>query len=296
MHSRVERASSIPPLAVFETRSAGFLADPRLDPAIAAYCREMIAPDPGDWPMLKLFNQLNRYMVSFLLIHHHQAWRHHGGPLPTLRLLQSSSSLSPRQTTSIVAGLRAGSLLVPEAIEGQRARILAPAPLLSAAIARSMLAFLRAADMIEAPTPPRAPLFDADPELQNELIHRSAAYVFAQGNLLDPHPWVQHFTTKDCGYLVLTAVIGAALAPPGAAASLSYRDLARRFYVSRSHIGNLMAHAARELWFTTDGKGGLTWIDERVLRDFRAWAAAEAAHYAVLADAILAERADTPLP
>lgn len=286
MHAGIE-AEPIPPIAVFEARTAAFLSHGRLPAATATYCREMTAPDGGDWPMLKLFNQFGRYMISFVLIHHYQAWHHYGGPPPTLRLLQSSSSLSPRQTASVVAGLRAGSLLMPGTVNGQRARILIPAPLLTAAIARSPLAFLRVADAIEAPARPRAPRFAADPGLQNELIYRSAAFVFKHGSLLDPHPGVDHFTTKDCGYIVLAAVMAAAFAPEADAPSLSCRTLAHRGGVSRSHIGNLMAHAERERWFATDGLGRLAWIDEGFLESFKAWTARQMAHHAVLADLIL---------
>lgn len=286
MHPTDARVSVVPALAAFETREARFLADPRLTSAAAAYCTDMIAPDDGDWPTLKLFNQVGRYMVSFLLIYHYQAWRRHGGPPPTLSRLQSTSSLSSRQTASIVTGLRVGSLLSSEALEGHTARALAPSPPLTAAIARSPLAFLRAADALEASSP-RAPIFTADPELQNELIYRSAVFVFAHGSLLDPHPCLQHFTTRDCGYLVQTAVIAAALALKGGAPSLSCRDLERRFRVSRAHVSNLMAHGAREGWFSTDGRGRLTSIDQEILESFKRWVASQMAHQAVLADAIL---------
>jgi len=293
LHSTLERVSVVPPLAAFEARAARFLADTRLIAATADYCGEMIAPDGGDWPTLKLFNQVGRYMVSFLLIYHYQAWRHHGGPPPTLGLLQSTRSLGPRQTASVVAGLRAGSLLSIERLQGQRARALAPLPALTGAIVRSPLAFLRAADALEDLPQSRASVFAADPGLQNELVYRSAAFVFAHGNLLDPHPCVQHFTTRDCGYLVLTAVIATAFAPPGCGPSLSCRDLARRFRVSRAHIGNLMAHAERERWLTTDGRGGLRSVDQGILESFRTWVASQMAHQAVLADAILAKERET---
>ncbi|WP_423605353.1 hypothetical protein [Sphingomonas sp. MS122] len=132
-------------------------------------------------------------------------------------------------------------------------------------------------------------MFEADPALQNELIYCSAAFVFKRGSLLDSHPGVNHFTTKDCGYIVLTAVIAAALAPNADVPSLSCRGLARRCRVSRSHIGNLMAHAERERWFATDGLGRLAWVDERFLESFKVWTARQMAHHSVLADFILAK-------
>lgn len=92
---------------------------------------------------------------------------------------------------------------------------------------------------------------------------------------------------KDCGYLVLAAVMAAAYASAGEAPSLSYTSLARRFRASRSHIGNLIADGAREQWFTADGRGQLKSIDRGFIEEFERWAAAELGHHALIADQML---------
>lgn len=285
MHPGIDRARTVPPLATFELRGAAFRAHPGFTSATAAYCAEMIKGQVGTWPTVKLFNQFGRYMVSFLLIHQYQEWLSHRGPVPTLKRLQACGNLSSRQVANIIAGLRAGRLLTSTQAEGGRGRALTPTPELTAAISHSMLAFIRAADRLEGFS--RAPRLEANPSLQNELIHRSAEFVFTYGTLLAPFPRVRHFTMKDCGYLVLVAVMAAAYASAGEAPSLSYTSLARRFRVSRSHIGNLIADGAREQWFTTDGHGQLKSIDRGFIDEFERWAAAELGHYAVIADQML---------
>lgn len=243
----------------------------------------MAAVDFFERPAAKLFHQFGRYMIGFLLVHQFQDWHRHGGPPATLGRLQASSPLSPRQSAAVVAGLRAGRLLTAAPLAGSRAPVLSPVAALTATIARSMIACLRAADTVEGRLP-RAPLLESDPELQNELVYRSAAYVFARGSHLDAYPAVRHFTHRDCGYLVLVAVMAVALAGPQAGPSLSCRSLARHFNVSRSHVSNLLAAAAQNGWFATDGRGRLRHVAPHFAREFQRWAATEMAHYATLAD------------
>lgn len=266
-------------------RSSALLAATGFPDAVATYCRDMAAMDFLERPAAKMFHQFGRYMIGFLLVHQFQHWRRHGGPPATLGRLQASSPLSPRQTAAVVAALRAGHLLTAAPLAGSRAPVLSPAPALTATIARSMIACLRAADTVEGRLP-RAPLLKGDPELQNELVYRSAVYVFARGSHLDAYPAVRHFTHRDCGYLVLVAVMAVALSGPKAGPSLSCRSLARHFNVSRSHVGNLLAAAAQNGWFVTDGHGRLSHMAPDFVREFQRWAATEMAHYATLADTL----------
>ncbi len=283
-----------PLLARGDVRAEALLTHPRLRPILTAYCREMIEIDSDGWPIAKLFNQFGRYMVGFLQIHHYHVWRYYGGPLPTLARLQATSSLSARQTASIVAGLRAGGLLTIEHADSRsRGHILAPSRQLTAAITRSMLAFLRAADALEHPVSPRVSRIEDDPTLQNELVYRSAAFVLAgNGTLLDPFPRVRHFATKDCGYLTLTAVMAAIYAylAGESATSLSYRSLAKHFRISPSHVGNLITLAMRERWFATDGRGRIVHAEQGFVDEFERWSVSELAHYASIADSILASK------
>lgn len=111
------------------------------------------------------------------------------------------------------------------------------------------------------------------------------------GTLIAPFPRVLKFAGRDCGYPLLTALVGAhyAVTVPGApaAVSLSLRGLAERLDVSRAHIGNLLGEAEAAGWIRiTDGR--LTALDPTLLAEFEAWAAGQMLFYDDLAAAILA--------
>lgn len=281
------------------------LAEPRFSEAVGGYCRTMAATDAQAWPATKLFHQYGRYMVSFLLIHHYQDWRRHGGPRATLSRLQASCPLSPRQTAAIVAGLRAGKLLTTETLatasgaaaasntiaqpaktRSGRANALIPGSEITRAVARPMVAVLAAADQLDLTE--RAPRFVEDFALQNELVYRSARFVERHGTLLETFPRVRLFTEKDCGYLILCAVMASALNPSAPEQSLSCRNLARHFRISRSHVGNLLAHASAKKWFATDGRARLAYVAPDLMEEFKQWVATEMEHYAGIADDMLA--------
>ena len=245
--------------------------------------------DPGGWPIVKLFNRLGRYMIGFLLIHDAHAWRVHGAPPPTLSRLQASCPLSPRQTASIVGGLRAGRLIAAERASDGRSHILIPAPALTEVIARSMLAYLRAADELEQPHRARAAAFECDTAMCEALIHCSAAFVLANGTLLDDFPRVREFATRDCGYLVLTEVMSAIYAELRGepVRILSCRGLAESLRISRSHINNLLALAQQERWFVIGYRGRLDEVDPAFVAEFEQWSSVQLAHNASIADAVL---------
>lgn len=317
MHARAGQSSQPSPLPRAtgpadsspsgRTQASDYLTAPQFRDTVASYCREIVATDMQAWPTTKLFHQLGRYMISFLLIHHYQDWHRHDGPPATLSRLQASCPLSPRQTAAIVAGLRAGKLLTAESpastdlrialattensvdftkAQSSQARILVPAPPIIQAIARPMLAILAAADQLDQKI--RARPFTGDFALQSELVYRSARFVELHGTLLEAFPRVRHFTEKDCGYLILCAVMASALSP-SAPVPLSCRYLAQHFRISRSHASNLLAHAAASQWFATDGRGRLAYIAPDLILEFEQWAATEMAHYAEIAEDMLAD-------
>ncbi|MGK6356617.1 hypothetical protein ACMGDH_15495 [Sphingomonas sp. DT-207] len=71
-------------------------------------------------------------------------------------------------------------------------------------------------------------------------------------------------------------------APP-----LSCRALAANLRVSRSHVGNLLAVARGERWFTTDGRGRALEMDPAFVAEFECWSAAQLAHHASIAEDLL---------
>ncbi|WP_428029571.1 hypothetical protein [Ancylobacter sp.] len=247
------------------------------------YCQGMAAGPTLRWPYYKLFDQLGRYLVCFMLIHNYFSWRQRGGATPTLSALQKVAGVSPRQTAGFVAALKAGRLVAAEPDPAdRRATLLRPSPLVIGEIGRSLRLFVEALDLMEDRHPGRAVRL-GDTDALGELIALSAAYVLANGTLLHPFPRVLHFTQRDCGYPLLTAVIAAHYAQALDAASaprlLLRRTLAGRFQVSPAHIGSLFAEAAAQGWFRVEPGGRLAGVDADFLAEFERWAVWQMVHF-----------------
>lgn len=264
-------------------------------PALALYCRDMTEPERILWPTHKMLNQFGRYLVSFMLIHNDYAWRRHQGPRPTLTALQAMVGSSSRQTAAFVSALKAARFVTVEADrEDARIKWLRAAPALVAEIGRSGRLFVAAMDTIEHRRPGLAGRLD-DTDHLGELIRRSAAHVLRHGMLIAPFPRVLRFATRDCGYPLLTAVIGAHYAAtiPGAPAAppLSLRTLAERLRVSRAHIGNLVREADEAGWFRIEDRR-VTRFDPSLQEEFERWAAGQMIFYDDLAAAVCESASD----
>jgi hypothetical protein len=259
---------------------------------LAQYCHTAVAPAEIVWPAHKLLNQAGRFRVSFLLIHNDYAQRRHGGPRPTLTALQAMVDSSPRQTAACVAALRAVRLVGVESDPGdKRVKHLRAAPALVSEVGRSGRLLVAAMDTLRDRHPGRAAAL-AHPDRLGDLIYRSAAHVLRHGMLTDPFPRILRLTRRDCGYPLLTAIVGAHYAAtiPGAAdpLPLSLRALADRLGVSRAHVGNLLQEAQTAGWFRTSDRR-LMHVDPSLLEEFEFWAACQMIFYDDLAGAICAE-------
>lgn len=271
--------------------------DPRFRPALARYCLGMCEAPPDGWPLYKLFDQFNRYVASFMLIHNYYDWRDGHGAAPTLAVLQRRVNWSPRQTAGFVAGLKAGQFIhTQDDPRDRRNKLLRPGATIIREIGRSYRLFARALDEIVERSGPPPPFEDV--EWLGRLIQRSAARVLACGTLIHSFPALLHLTQRDCGYPVLTAIMAAhycALLPGlGVAPGLTRRALAQRFQVSAAHIGNLIAEAESHGWFSRGGEGvkpTATLCDE-----FELWAAVQMLHIAQLVAAMPPPGGDDPAP
>lgn len=255
--------------------------------AVARYCHDMASEAPIAWPIYKVFDQLHRYIASYMLIHNYYAWRGGEGPPPTLTALQKVAGTSERQTAGFVAAMKAGSFVITEIDpEDRRVKWLKPAPAMVEEIGRSARLFVRAVDEIEQRRPAYSGML-AEPDRLGELLQHSAAFVLQNGTLIHDFPRVLHFAGRDCGYPLLTAVLGARYATTvsGApeAVPLSLRTLAQRFQVSRAHVGNLLEEAAQNGWFTIGDGGRLTSVSDDLVAEFEQWACWQMAHYDSLA-------------
>lgn len=295
--SRKQNASQEMPAAVdraardlpeeFVTRATRLRRHRDFRLALARYCHEMAGEAPVAWPVYKLFDQLHRYIVCYMLIHNYYAWRCGEGGAPTLTALQKVVGVSERQTAGFVAAMKVGGFVIAEADpQDRRVKRLKPAPAMIGEIGRSVRLFVRTVDEVEARQPGRAERL-AEPDRLGELLQRSAAFVLQNGTLIHDFPRVLYFAGRDCGYPLLSAVMGAHYAAhcPGAppAVPLSTRLLARRFQVSRAHVGSLLEEAARKGWFTIGASGVLAALSDDLLEEFEQWSCWQMVHYDDLA-------------
>lgn len=272
----------------FRSQADALRSDPGFRSALAEYCRRMAETAPMQWPIYKLFDQMDRYFASYMLIHNYYAWRRTGALPPTMSALQILAGSSARQTAGLVAAMKVGRLVLSEPDQrDRRVKHLRPSPAMIEEIGRSMRFFVAAADRIAGRRPGLAAILEQDVDVLGDLVHRSAAYVLAFGTLIHPFPRVHLFAKRDCGYLVLTAVLSAhyaaTLPNEHCAASLSYRSLAQRFQVSPAHIGNLFKEADEKGWFKTGARGQLVSIDDNLIEEFERWASWQMVHFSTIA-------------
>lgn len=258
----------------------------RFRPALAHYCEDMARESPMAWPIYKLFDQFHRYVACYMLIHNYYAWRHGAGPLPTLTALQRVSVSSARHTAGFIAALKEGGFVLVEADPAdRRVKLLRPASAMVREIGRSVRLFVRAVDEIQDRRPQRAAAL-AEPDRLGGLLQRSAASSLTSGTLIHPFPRVLYFAERDCGYPLLTAVLGAhyaaTVAGAPAAVPLSLRALARRFQVSRAHVGNLLDEASRQGWFETGRDGALVRLSPGLVDEFEQWSCWQMVHFDML--------------
>ena len=270
-------------------KAGGALPNPGLSNVLIDYCLAMSTPAASSWPANKVFGQKLRYITSYTLIGNYTRFLDDPSSSPTLTALQVKLAASPRQVAELVKNLRTGGYVhaVPDARD-RRSIHLKPTLLLLQEVARSPLAFLKGAEQIGFCAPGTSSILQMAPELMMRWIGRSVSAYQAADVLFGPFPTIVRFSERDAGYVILTAVIAAAYLgaegrkPPF---SLTYDGLAKQFQVSRQHIGNLFGEA--ETPFTIRA-GAIQSIDPNLLCEFNTFALGQMAHYALMAEQILA--------
>lgn len=258
---------------------------------LASYCAVMIQPSANAWPADKFFGQKLRYLVSFALIGLDARWRRGSEEAPTLAALQRAAPASDRQVASLVATLKLGGYVVADPLpKDGRASRLRPSMALLKEIGRSPLAFLQASERLD-PTPlPIAARLCNDELGLGDWLGGSYDMFLQEDVYFAPFANIVHFTSQDCGYPVLSAVLCAhyaELAGVAAPTILSYGGLAERFRVSRQHIGNILAGAEHRGCFAVDRGGRRVTISPEFLCEYESWAAVQIALYRLLAEGIL---------
>jgi hypothetical protein len=256
------------------------------DAAMLSYCRSMAEPNGFRWPTNKIFAQKMRYLTCYTLIGLDTQFRRGLGPPPSMRDLQAAVPGSSRQVNDLLSGLRAGGYVIAErSATDRRSVLLRPTPALVQEVARSPLAFLSAAECLMPANTPLSEQLRADPARLALMMGVSVPLYQAQDILFSPFDSVVEFTGRDSGYLILCAVMGGHLAAKTGQSwplPVSYDALAQRFQVSRQHVGNVLAHAARCGFFVTQ-RGKVQDVSEALVTEFSCWCAGQMSHYRTLA-------------
>jgi hypothetical protein len=270
--------------------AAGLIRHPAFRDALRLYCAAVIRRPEIAWPADKFFGQRLRYLVSFSLIGLDARWRRGVGEAPTLAVLQRVAPASARQIAELVGTLRlAGYVIATRLPADRRALRLSPSTTLLQEIGRSPLAFLDASERLVPAASPMAVKLRLDAAALADWLGASYETFLQEDVYFDPFRNVVEFTSQDCGYSVLSAVLAAhyaALSSVAAPAPLSYGGLAERFRVSRQHIGNILASAERRGCFSVGRGGRSVAISAGFLSEFETWAAGQMAHYRLLAERV----------
>lgn len=268
-----------------------FRIQPQFVRTLAGYCHAFTEVEGLPWPTLKTFDQLQRYVVCYLLIHNYYAWLDGVGPAPTLARLLAIVPMGKRQTITFISALRAGGLVIAEPDpRDARARHLRPAPAVIAEIGRSPRLFVAAAGQLSRQPRALDQVLAQDPGLLGRVLALSAAEVLIDGTLIHPFPTVLRFASRDCGYMLLTMVMRAhyarALGDTRLDLTLSHPALAQKLQVSRGHIANLFNEAeAAGLFRVHDG--ALDRLSDELVDEFERWAALQMAHYSIVLQRLL---------
>lgn len=269
--------------------AAALLADPQFDRAMLAYCRSMVEPNGFRWPANKIFAQKIRYITCYTLIGLAERFEQTKGPVPTLTLLQTMVPGSARQVSDLISGLRAGGYVTAQQNAMDRREIrLSPTPALVLEIGRSPLSYLRASSLLAQQDLYRR--LSEDVSLLSRVLAQSLEAFRTKDVLFQPFETVVDFSGRDSGYLMLCAVMGSHFARATGDSfdlALSYDVLSQRFQVSRQHVGNVLADAAKRGLLTVHS-GHTTHVDPALVREFRCWCAGQMAHFTMLAQTVCA--------
>ena len=232
-------------------------------------------------------------MTCFNLISNYVSWKAGEGRPPTLKALQETVSTSPRHVADLIAALRdTHHVITQRSATDRRSIYLIPSPALLLEVARSPLSFLKLSEDMRPGSRSLGDLLLNDPDLLGVWIARSIEEFKKLDVVFQPFQNVVEFSTRDAGYLILTAVIGHYYSKiyqdEPWQADLTPENLSSRFGVSPQHVRNLFSDARRNGLFAISG-GQLTEINPALIEEFETWSVGQMAHYRLLAQDIADE-------
>jgi hypothetical protein len=267
-----------------------FLQREELGRHILRYCVEMNRERSPRKTSNKIFGQQFRYMICFNLISNYMSWQRGDGEPPTLKMLQETGFASPRHVADLIALLRDSNHVIAQRQTTDRRLIyLIPSPKLLLEVARSPLSFLKISEDIKPADRSLANVLVKNPDFLALWIGRSDEEFKKLDTVFQPFANIVQFSTRDAGYLILTAVIGSYYSniyhEEPWETGLAPENLARRFGVSRQHVRNLFSEA-RESGVFAVNRGQLSDINAAFVSEFETWSVGQMAHYRLLAEEI----------
>ncbi|MBP1847466.1 hypothetical protein J2046_005750 [Rhizobium petrolearium] len=265
-----------------------FLQHEQMGSHILQYCATMNQEPSPRKSSNKIFAQQFRYMTCFNLISNYMSWKRGEGKPPTLKALQETVSASPRHVADLIAALRdSGHVTAQRQATDRRSIYLIPSPKLLLEVARSPLSFLKISESIRPADRSLADLLVGNSDLLALWIARSIEEFKKLDIVFRPFPNVVQFSTRDAGYLILTAVIGSYYSKIHQDepwhGDLAPENLAGRFGVSRQHVRNLFSEAKENGVFAVSS-GQLSEISPALVDEFETWSVGQMAHYRLLAE------------
>lgn len=272
---------------------AQYLQHEQLGRHIFRYCVTMSQEPSARKSLTKIFAQQFRYMTCFYLISNYVNWKVGEGRPPTLKALQETVSTSPRHVADLIAALRDTHHVIAQRQETDRRSVhLIPSPTLLLEVARSPLSFLKLSEDMRPGSRSLGDLLVADPDLLALWIARSIEEFKKLDIVFRPFENIAQFSTRDAGYLILTAVVRGHYSNmyegEPSQADLAPETLSSRFGVSPQHVRNLFSEARRNGLFAVTS-GQLTEINPSLIEEFETWSVGQMAHYRLLAQDIAGE-------
>lgn len=249
----IDRPDAAVLFATLLAEAAAVREMPAFHPALHRYAAAMLRPYRGTPQLNKLISKEGRFLMANLALQLH-LWRGtaiagDGLTLTRLRALCAEHGVaSPGRVSVFLTLMRFGGFVAPAAAGGdRRTRLLVPTARMMAHVRLFTAIQLQAIDLLWPDRGHEARLYAGPGFL--EAFHRHVGDFYLRGaRLPEALPVIELFTRADAGYMVLLHLFLLLPAPEGraepAVVAMPFGPTARRFGVSRSHVGNLIRAAA----------------------------------------------------
>lgn len=233
---------------ISEEEFAALRTRPELADAVAAFIASLVENYSGDAMLNKLVCDRGRKLITLFVLYLEVL------PLPgtnttgaTLSAVQAlcrqTSICSPGRAAAILAAMRFGGYIAPRVDpEDHRRRILVPTPKLLALHQQQwVIQFEAMAHLF--PESALAPALLQTQAYRTAFLHELGTFFLAGFRVLDHAPALIELAESNAGLLLMSSLALRQLTGegrPGETLPISISALARRFFVSRAHVRNML--------------------------------------------------------